>query len=61
MRWYKLQYENTLLLVNATVRLAHLSFAGSRGGPQRRQLRSGGIELLGDDEHYTIMDHLNSL
>lgn len=58
LRGYKLQPEKTFILVNAMVRLSNLKFSGSRGGPQHRELRSGGMEFLGDDEHYLILDNL---
>ena len=39
-------------------RLSNLKFSGSRGGSQQRELRSGGMEFLGDDEHHAILDNL---
>ena len=57
MRGYKLLPEKQLILVNAMVRLSNLSFTGSSSGPQKRVLRSGGIEFLGDDEHFAILDN----
>lgn len=57
-RGYKLQPEKVLILVNAMVRLAGLKFASSRGGPQQRELRSGGMEFMGDDEHFLILDNI---
>lgn len=55
LRGYKLMPEKVTLLVNAMVRLSNLKFANSSSGPQKRTLRSGGMEFLGDDEHYTIL------
>lgn len=58
LRGYKLLSERTFILVNAMVRLSNLKFAGSRSGPQHRELRSGGMDFLGDDEHHAILDNL---
>lgn len=61
LRGYTLKREKTLMLVNTMVRIANLRFAGSRSGPQQRELRSGGMEFLGDDEHHAILDHLSCI
>lgn len=55
VRGYTLMPEKVTILVNAMVRLSSLKFAHSRSGPQNRTLRSGGMEFLGDDEHYAIL------
>ena len=58
LRGYKLLLEKKLLLVNTMVRLTDLKFTRGRGGPQQRELRSGGMEFLSDDYHYSILDNM---
>ena len=61
VRGYKILPEKILILVNAMVRLSNLKFTSSRSGPQQRQLRSGGMDFLGDDEHFAISDNLGMI
>lgn len=53
--------SSTAVYVNAVVRIANLKCAGSRSGPQERELRPGGMESLGDDEYHAILGQLSSI
>ena len=61
LRAYKLRPEKKLLLVNAIIRIKELKFSSSRGGPQQRELRSGGMNFLGDEEHHSILDNMGQI
>ena len=61
LRGYKLLAQKKLLLVNAIIRIKGLKFTSSRGGPQQRELRSGGMNFLGDEDHHSIQDNMGQI